>query len=186
MRLFLFILACLSGSATLAQAQDLAAEYREAYNQFSLTSDVFGFEEEADAIAAVLPGMQGDWISLTLISDGQSTFDDSRISEFCSKHFFRLTQTAPHSFTFARTNSEGVAQVTTRYDYRGYHSFQRAADEAEIVELYQIPEGTPILPGMLSGGVFRGEIELFLASENIIVMQVWAGPVEIYGRCPAS
>ena len=185
MRLILAAVAALTVLSLPAHAQDIAAEYANAYRAFSVMPDGgVGVEAAAAAVVALLPTLEGEWVEAGILAGDTPFVDVDLIVRACERVRYNLVQTSQHGFTLNRLAGQTGESMAVRHDYRAMNIFQRSVAENDFLNLLGIDPLSDQAARALSVSDSYGRVYLFHPSANILVMQLENGTTEIYARCP--
>ncbi len=185
-RLFMAMLAtCLAAPVS---AQDLGAEFLNAYRTFGNASGDFDYAQAA--MTELVPTLVGRWFPIGILLGAGGPVVDQTPPEFdsapfCSRLVYDLVQIGPRSFSTLWHDLENPdsAQLTTLYTYSGMNQFVRYVDEAQMLAMLGFEDGIEP-PGQTYLGLRHGDVLLYHPSPNIMVFVSALGQTEYLARCP--
>lgn len=178
----------LASFATSLSAQDIATQ--DVAAQFGTALAAFGqpivgrdVERAAALISREMESLAGAWVEARSPTAG-GPLSEEMLPLLCGRWAERLERNGPHGFTLTRLADGEPTTLVVRYDYRGFRTFQRSADERSLREFLRL--GDDVFDEVLfSNALYFGEVEVFHPSPDVLVIQPTAQPPSIYVRCPA-
>ncbi len=177
------LLAALLLLAAPAAAQDLPAQFGAAVGAFALPDESNDYEAAAAHIAELLPSLGGDWVAGHILFPGTDELDPELVAVACARLVLRLEPTSPHGFALSWVRDGAPTGLVVRHDYLGFRSFQRSADETAVRAYLGLPEDMMNM-NVFTSPAWRGEVQLYHPSPDILVLQPTGTGAEILVRCP--
>jgi hypothetical protein len=110
----------------------VAAAYGAAFDASTLVgADGRDLEESVAAIAAILPGLQGNWVRADILTKYTPVLKPEFLEVACEASPDRLVQTYPLGFEVQRLGREGDVKLHVRYGFVGQINFVRSYDEVK-------------------------------------------------------
>jgi hypothetical protein len=170
-----------------AAAQDLAQQYRQAFQGLgtaALWSEPGG---QYEAVRSMIAALDGRWFPAIQLSGNQPDLNVARIGLACEKFGSTIVPVEPMSFDMV--SSRNVGEMVTRYVSVGGSAFQRLTPLDQALSRVLGPEYATKSDEQLAVAVsnigvgLQGPVTLWMPSPDILVM-LRAGQADILGRCP--
>jgi hypothetical protein len=170
-----------------AAAQDLAVQYRQAFQGLGTTAQWGEPVGQYEAVRSMIAALDGRWFPAIQFAGNQPDLDVARIGLACDKFGSTIVPVEPMSFDMV--SSRNVGEVVTRYVYVGGSAFQRLTPLHQALTRVYGPEYASKSDEHLAsalrniGDGLQGPVTLWMPSPDILVM-LKPGLADIWGRCP--
>lgn len=169
-----------------ATAQDLAAQYAAAQGLFAASGINQDPGAAAEAMAALLPSLEGRWAEATVIAAGEADLPTDPMRIHCERGGRHLVQTSPHGFELRLAYGREGGVLVQRFDYAGYNTFLSSLDENAYLDRLGFGPDTDLDPPIsIVLSAAPGFVELFHPSPDVLVLLGERQPPQIWLRCPA-